>query len=84
MKSPIKSKLFVLDTNVLMHYPNCLFRFQEHDLYIPMIVLEQLDQFKKGLSDIARNARQVSRCLDELIHHVNLGDMKDGIPLSRL
>jgi len=84
MKSPIKSKLFVLDTNVLMHDPNCLFRFQEHDLYIPMIVLEQLDQFKKGLSDIARNARQVSRCLDELIHHVNLGDMKDGIPLSRL
>ena len=77
-------KLFVLDTNVLMHDPASLFRFQEHDLFIPMIVLEELDQCKKGLSDIARNARQTSRFLDELIGRTMLSEIRDGIPLSRL
>ena len=77
-------KLFVLDTNVLMHDPASLFRFQEHDLFIPMIVLEELDQCKKGISDIARNARQTSRFLDELIGRTMLSEIRDGIPLSRL
>jgi PhoH-like ATPase len=77
-------KLFVLDTNVLMHDPACLFRFQEHDLYIPMIVLEELDHSKKGLSEVARNARQASRFLDELIHRADLSAIQDGIPLSQL
>jgi PhoH-like ATPase len=77
-------KLFVLDTNVLLHDPACLFRFQEHDLYIPMIVLEELDHSKKGLSDVARNARQASRFLDELILHVEPAAIRDGIPLDRL
>ena len=78
------SKLFVLDTNVLMHDPAALFRFQEHDLYIPMVVLEELDQCKKGLSDIARNARQTSRFLDELIRNINLAEIREGVPISRL
>ena len=51
-------KLFVLDTNVLMHDPTSLFRFQEHDLYIPMATLEELDANKKGVSEVARNARR--------------------------
>ncbi len=60
------SKLFVLDTNVLMHDPMCLFRFEEHDIFLPMIVLEELDGHKKGMTEVARNARQASRTLDAL------------------
>jgi PhoH-like ATPase len=60
------SKLFVLDTNVLMHDPMCLFRFEEHDIFLPMIVLEELDGHKKGMTEVARNARQTSRTLDGL------------------
>jgi PhoH-like ATPase len=60
------ASLFVLDTNVLMHDPSCLFRFQEHDVYLPMITLEELDDHKKGMTEVARNARQVSRDLDVL------------------
>src|SRR3546814_13504836 len=66
-----KRKIFFLDTNVLLHDPSSLFRFEEHDLFIPMVVLEELDAAKKGISEIARNARQVSRFLDELMHDKN-------------
>jgi len=66
-KKPRIKKLFVLDTNVLMHDPASLFRFEEHDLYLPMGTLEELDSHKKGLSDVARNARQASRFLDEIV-----------------
>ncbi|HVE10650.1 MAG TPA: PhoH family protein [Paraburkholderia sp.] len=75
-------KLFVLDTNVLMHDPTCLFRFEEHDVYLPMMTLEELDNHKKGMSEVARNARQVSRTLDALV--ANAGAMTEGIPLARL
>jgi PhoH-like ATPase len=64
---PSAAKLFVLDTNVLMHDPTSLFRFEEHDLYIPMATLEELDHNKQGVSEVARNARQASRFLDEMI-----------------
>ena len=60
------TKLFVLDTNVLLHDPMCLFRFEEHDIFLPMIVLEELDGHKKGMTEVARNARQTSRTLDGL------------------
>ena len=74
-------KLFILDTNVLLHDPMCLFKFKEHDLYIPIITLEEIDAHKKGLSDVARNARQTSRLLDELLN-ADPNALKDGIPLS--
>src|SRR4051812_17333061 len=61
------TKLFVLDTNVLMHDPTSLFRFEEHDIFLPMMTLEELDNNKKGMSEVARNARQVSRFLDDII-----------------
>lgn len=77
-------KLFVLDTNVLMHDPACIFRFQEHDIFIPMIVLEELDRAKKGITEVARNVRQASRFLDQLIQDVNPQSIRDGLPLSRL
>src|SRR3954465_7969099 len=65
-RSPKGKKLFVLDTNVLMHDPTSLFRFDEHDVYLPMITLEELDSHKRGMTEVARNARQVSRDLDAL------------------
>jgi len=61
------TKLFVLDTNVLMHDPTSLFRFEEHDIYLPILTLEELDSHKKGMTEVARNARQASRFLDELV-----------------
>ena len=60
-------RIYVLDTNVLMHDPTALFRFEEHDVYLPMMVLEELDNGKKGMSEVARNVRQVSRFINELI-----------------
>src|ERR1035437_9068484 len=76
------TKLFVLDTNVLMHDPTSLFRFEEHDVYLPMFVLEELDNNKKGMSEVARNARQASRFLDDIVSPAK-GDIERGIPLSR-
>ena len=76
------AKLFVLDTNVLMHDPTCLFRFEEHDIYLPMITLEELDGHKKGMSEVSRNVRQVSRDLDALAAD-GLRDPKEGIALAK-
>ncbi len=73
-------KLFVLDTNVLMHDPTSLFRFQEHDIYIPMATLEELDGNKKGMSEVSRNARQASRFLDEIVSAAE-SDIERGIAL---
>ncbi|NYT76852.1 PhoH family protein [Alcaligenaceae bacterium] len=77
-----KRKLFVLDTNVLLHDSNCLFKFEEHDIFLPMIVLEELDHQKKGMSEVARNARQVSRALDGLIQGVT--DLDNGVNLDAI
>ncbi|HEY5896471.1 MAG TPA: PhoH family protein [Burkholderiales bacterium] len=74
-------KLFVLDTNVLMHDPTSLFRFEEHDLYLPIGVLEELDAHKRGLSDVARNARQASRFLDEIVSSA-VEDIKAGLVIK--
>jgi len=78
------TKLFVLDTNVLMHDPSCLFRFEEHDIYLPMITLEELDNHKKGMTEVARNARQVSRTLDALVGDDSNSEISEGVPLSKL
>ncbi len=76
-------RLFVLDTNVLMHDPISLFRFEEHDIFLPMIVLEELDGNKKGMSEVARNARQASRSLDTLAAQQG-ADISAGLPLSAM
>jgi PhoH-like ATPase len=75
------TKLFVLDTNVLLHDPMCLFRFEEHDIFLPMIVLEELDGHKKGMTEVARNARQTSRTLDALAAAQG-ADIAKGLLLS--
>ena len=74
------AKLFVLDTNVLLHDPMCLFRFEEHDVFLPMIVLEELDGHKKGMTEVARNGRQTSRTLDALAAQGT--DMAQGLRLD--
>jgi len=78
-KTPL-TKLFVLDTNVLIHDPTSLFRFEEHDVYLPIGTLEELDNHKQGLSDLARNARQASRFLDEIVSD-SVADIEAGLAI---
>ncbi|MDD2884693.1 MAG: PhoH family protein [Dechloromonas sp.] len=80
-KKPAITKIFVLDTNVLMHDPSCLYRFEEHDIFIPIMTLEELDNHKKGMTEIARNARQASRMLDEMLVGDDV-DIDEGIDLN--
>ncbi|MFA5530079.1 MAG: PhoH family protein [Thiohalomonadaceae bacterium] len=82
MINPDQKRLFVLDTNVLMHDPTALFRFHEHDIYLPMVVLEELDNNKRGHSEVARNARQASRFMDDLMTGIATEDIAGGIPLK--
>ena len=77
-------KLFVLDTNVLMHAPTAIFRFQEHNIYLTMTVLEELDQHKKGMSEVARNVRQVNRFIDDMMAQNRNLDIKQGLPLEQI
>lgn len=74
-------KLLVLDTNVLLHDPNCLFKFRDNDIFIPFVTLEELDNKKVGTSDLNRNARQATRLLEEITTQ-KIGSLEDGFPLS--
>ena len=76
-------RIYVLDTNVLMHDPTALFKFAEHDVFLPMQVIEELDNAKKGNSEASRNARQVSRFLNEVIEAAGTSDIHEGVPLAR-
>lgn len=82
MTASTSRRVFVLDTNVLMHDPSALFRFQEHDVFLPMVVIEELDAAKKGLSEVARNVRQVSRFLDRLMSERSHEEIERGIDLE--
>ncbi|MCB1805788.1 MAG: PhoH family protein, partial [Candidatus Competibacteraceae bacterium] len=77
-------RLFILDTNVLMHDPAALFRFQEHDIFLPMVVLEELDRGKKGMSEVARNVRQANRFLDDLMAGASQSLIEQGLVLPGL
>ncbi len=72
-------KIFVLDTNVLLHDPRAIFSFQDNDVIIPIVVIEELDKFKKGIDEMGRNARQISRILDE---HRQKGKLSQGVKLE--
>ena len=76
--SSLNPLVYVLDTNVLLFDPGALFVFQEHDVIIPMTVIEEIDRFKKDLNEIGRNARVVSRYLDDLRHK---GSLQKGVVL---
>ena len=73
-------KTFVLDTNVLLHDPRAMFSFEDNDVVIPIYVVEEIDSFKKDLSELGRNARQVSRYLDQLRDD---GSLSEGVKLDR-
>lgn len=72
-------KCYVLDTNVLLHDPNALLRFEDNDVILPMTVIEELDRFKKRPEEMGRNARQTSRMLDGLRRK---GSLTEGIQLE--
>jgi PhoH-like ATPase len=74
-------RVFVLDTNVLMHDPTSIFRFEEHDVYLPMVVLEELDAHKKGMSEASRNVRQTSRFLDDMMRGATKEQIDRGLAL---
>lgn len=74
-------KLFVLDTNVMMHDPSAIYKFEEHDIFLPMIVLEELDSHKTGMSEVSRNVRQTNRMLVELMGNFSDSDIKNGLPI---
>ncbi len=76
-----EKRLYILDTNVLMHDPTSLFRFEEHDVFLPMMVLEELDAAKKGLSEVARNVRQVSRFIGDMMQRQNVDRLDEGLDL---
>ncbi len=76
-------RLYVLDTNVLLHDPAALYQFEEHEVVIPMTVLEELDKLKNGLREIARTARQVSRTLSDFTSQVTFDEIQRGIPIPR-
>lgn len=77
-----ETRLFVLDTNVLIHDPSAIFRFEEHDIYLPMVVLEELDRHKTGVSELARNVRQANRFLMDLINHSSHHELIKGLPIA--
>jgi PhoH-like ATPase len=76
-------RIYVLDTNVLMHDPTALFKFEEHDVFLPMQVIEELDNSKKGTSEASRNARQVSRFINELVEAQGTDKIASGLVLER-
>ncbi len=77
-----KKRLYIIDTNVLMHDPTSIFRFEEHDVFLPMMVLEELDAAKKGLSEVARNVRQVSRFINEMMQRQHATRLDKGLELK--
>ncbi|USQ13934.1 PhoH family protein [Legionella lytica] len=79
--SNIQKKLFVLDTNILMHDPTAIYHFEEHDIYLPMVVLEELDSHKMGTSEVARNVRQTNRMLVELMSNASHAQIASGLPI---
>jgi PhoH-like ATPase len=78
----LKKRLYIIDTNVLMHDPTAIFRFEEHDVFLPMMVLEELDAAKKGLSEVARNVRQVSRFVGEMMQRQHATRLDEGLELQ--
>lgn len=81
MDNKTELKLFVLDTNILMNDPSAIYHFDEHDIYLPMVVLEELDNHKTGSSEVARNVRQTNRMLVELMSNASHEQIASGLPI---
>lgn len=80
-KKNVKTKIFVLDTNVILHDSSCIRHFAEHDIVIPITVIEELDKFKKGNEVLNFHAREFVREVDSLIHNNNL--FQDGVQIDK-
>jgi len=78
-----QTKMFVLDTNVLIHDPTALLNFEEHDVVIPMTVLEELDQLKTGKQAVAADCRQAIRSIDKLLGDASPKQIEAGVPIVR-
>lgn len=76
-------RTYALDTNVLIHDPNAVFKFEEHTVLIPMVVLEELDKLKVGVSAVAADARQAVRTIDELLGSASPQEIMKGVPIKR-
>ncbi|WP_196157829.1 PhoH family protein [Reinekea sp. G2M2-21] len=76
-------RTYALDTNVLIHDPNAVFKFEEHTVLIPMVVLEELDKLKVGASAVAADARQAVRTIDELLGASSPQEIMKGVPIKR-
>ncbi len=72
-------KHFILDTNVLLYDPHAVFKFEENEIIIPITVIEEIDRFKKDMNETGRNARQISRILDDFR---KMGSLAKGIDLD--
>lgn len=75
-------KLFVVDTSVLVHDPSAIFRFQEHTVFLPFLVLDELKNIKQGSTETAQNIRQINHFLDDLVRTVESGNLDEGILLE--
>lgn len=72
-KTPGKKRLYVLDTNIFMHDPLCVFHFEEHDIFLARMVVQELDKHKKGQDEINRNVRETTRTLlEKILHNVRV------------
>ncbi|MBE0482831.1 MAG: PhoH family protein [Bacterioplanes sp.] len=78
-----ETKLYVLDSNVLIHDPIAMFNFEEHQVVVPMTVLEELDKLKVGKASIATDCREAIRQMDRLIGDASPTDIARGIPIQR-
>ena len=74
-------KIFILDTNVLLHDPNAIFKFEDNELIVPIYVIEEIDRFKRDSTERGRNAREVGRLIDAL-REDNNGTLADGAPVG--
>lgn len=83
-RNPNKPCLFVIDTNVYMHDPTAMYRFQEHSIFVPTVVLEELDRNKKGGDEHHRNARQAIRLFGALVENAEKDDIEAGLHIKGL
>ncbi|MED5520933.1 MAG: PIN domain-containing protein, partial [Pseudomonadota bacterium] len=83
-KNSTDTKIYVLDTNILLHEPHAFLSFKEHDVVIPMTVLEELDYIKDSKKDVARDARVSIRAMEDLLHDATPEDMLAGVSMEGL
>ncbi|WP_372622134.1 PIN domain-containing protein, partial [Alteromonas stellipolaris] len=80
-KNSTDTKIYVLDTNILLHEPHAFLSFKEHDVVVPMTVLEELDYIKDSKKDVARDARVSIRAMEDLLHDASPDNMVAGVSM---